>query len=147
MRFSKDKTPCNAHLHIAFSPVGKSRAGAAFMFGLDTKKMSVGTGVFAFDKKYLDVFRKTIAGPEGKAVQAMLDKLSRTGASISEPDLKRVPPGFDPDYPRADLLRHKGLAAWFTYDDTGLATRPGIAAQVAKDFKKLKPLMDWLEAL
>ena len=144
VRFSKDKTPYNTHLHISFSPDQKSGANGAYMFGLDTEKISSGLGVFAFDKSVLDVYRTKIAGSEGEKLQGVMNKLTRAGAVMSEPELKRVPAGFDPGHPRAELLRRKGLAAWISRDEPQVATKPGIAMQVAKDFKTVKPLMDWL---
>ena len=127
VRFSKDKTPYNAHIHIAFLPDVSSIARPAWMFGLDTERISVGAGVFAFEEKALKAFRDAVAGPDGQGLQRLLSRLERAGARISEPELKKVPPGFDAEAPQAALLRHKGLAAWMTNADPKAATKPEFA--------------------
>ncbi len=45
VRFSKDKTPYNAHLHISFSPDGGCKEGGpAWMFGLDPDGLTLARG-------------------------------------------------------------------------------------------------------
>ena len=47
VRFAKDKTPYNAHLHISLSPDGGCREGGpAWMFGLDPDGLTLGAGIF-----------------------------------------------------------------------------------------------------
>ena len=58
LRYSKDKTPYHTHLHISAMPDEASGAAPAFMFGLDANKLSVGMGLFAFDKAGLTAWRK-----------------------------------------------------------------------------------------
>ena len=94
VRFSKDKTPYNAHLHISFTPESKLASPPAWMFGLSTEYFTLGCGVFEFDKSALDVFRKNVAGSAGDKLSGLIDKLGKNGIRFSEPALKRVPSGF-----------------------------------------------------
>ncbi|NJO37267.1 MAG: DUF2461 domain-containing protein [Rhizobiales bacterium] len=144
VRFSKDKTPYNAHLHIAFTPEGKAAAPPLWFFGLDPDKLSLGTGLFAFDKDGLDRFRQRIDGPEGEEIVALLGELQASGVRLCEPDLKRVPAGFAQDHPRADLLCRKSLAAWIDVDDPSAACRPDLIATCRAAFVQLRPVFDLL---
>ena len=140
--FSKDPTPYNAHLHIAFT----RDDGTAWLFGLEPDRVALGVGVMAFEKPALQVFGQRVDGPDGPALLTALDRLRRNGLRISEPELQRVPRGFDPAHPQADLLRRKGLSAWKDFADPAVATRPDWLDTCLSGFEKLRPVYDWLTA-
>ena len=122
VRFSKDKTPYNAHLHISLSPNGECRnGGPVWMFGLDQDGLTLGAGTFAFDKVQLDTWRALVDVDKGQSVVRILDQLASEGIRISEPELKRVPSPYPPDHARAALLRRKGLTAWIDCPEAGVA--------------------------
>lgn len=143
LRFSKDKTPYNAHLHISFMPQQKESAPAWF-FGLSPEQLTIGTGMFAFEKQQLDVFRRRINGSDGAALAKTLAMLTKKGARLSDPDLKKVPSGFDKDHPRETLLRHKGLAVWLDHSDVSKVLGAKTVPTSMKGFKQLKPVFEWL---
>lgn len=142
VRFSKDKTPYNAHLHISFLPAGHQ---AAWFFGLDRTKLTVGAGLFAFDKTELETYRNRVAAEDRTQLAEILETLLQKGFRVPEPELKRVPAGFDKDHARSDLLRRKGLAAWYDFPDPNPATTPGLVNSCRKVFGELRSMMDWLE--
>ena len=49
IRFSKDKTPYNSHVHISWIP-DRGASSPAWMFGLSPDYLTLGCGVFEFDK-------------------------------------------------------------------------------------------------
>ncbi len=147
VRFSKDKTPYNVHLHISFLPVQPEGTPPAWHFGLGLEKLSLGAGTFAFDKPVLEAYRSRVGGAEGVRLGDLLSTLRRDGVRIGEPELKRVPAGFESDHPSGDLLRRKGLSAWIDIDDPSVATETGIVTSCAESFRRLKPVFDWLLAL
>lgn len=144
LRFSKDKTPYNTHLHISFFPEAAATQPPAWHFGLEPGKLGLGTGIFAFEKAGLALYRDRVAGPDGDDLSKLLAGLDRDGIRFNEPELKRGPPGFDPDHANSDLLRRKGLTAWLEVADPGTAVAPGIVTECAVTFKRLKPVFDWL---
>ncbi len=146
VRFSKDKTPYNAHLHISFTPDLKLPSPPMWFFGLGTERLSLGCGVFAFDKAALQSFRDRIVGTEGGKIAQALTGIRKKGVRIGEPDLKRVPAGYPKDHPHEELLRYKGLSAWLDHEDRKLVTRPDVVAFCLTEFKKLKPVYDLLAA-
>ena len=144
LRFAKDKTPYNAHLHIAFTPEGANSSPPCWFFGLEPGRLTLGAGVFAFDKPALEHFRECVAGPAGAELSRRLKEIGDNGARIGKPDLARVPAGHPKDHPHADLLRRKGLTAWIDIDPPDTATRGDFMDGCLGRFAQLKPLVDWL---
>lgn len=144
LRFSKDKTPYNAHLHISFIPESKMAAPPCWFFGLAPDRLTVGAGIFAFDKPALEAYRQRVDGKDGAALAALLETLEQDGVRTGDIELKRVPAGYAQDHARADLLRRKGLSVWKDFKDT----RPAIGANAVENclsaFTQLKPICDWL---
>jgi len=141
VRFSKDKTPYNAHVHISFFPEG--RRGFWF-FGLDPERLVVGAGAMDFDKASLTDYRAAVAGDNGKKIAATVAKLLKAGYRMHDPELKKVPREYDADHPRGDLLRRKGLAMWKDIGTAKAATRKDMIGYSRDSFKALKPVNDWL---
>ncbi|MGI9491073.1 MAG: DUF2461 domain-containing protein [Geminicoccaceae bacterium] len=144
VRFSKDKTPYNTHLHIGFMPTSEMNSPPCWFFGLDTEKLTLGTGIFAFDKPALETFRERVAGSEGPKLAKLLGKLEANGMRVSGAELKRVPPGYPKDHPQAELLCRKGLAVWVDSGGADQATNADLVKSCRSSFKQLKPVFDWL---
>ncbi len=144
VRFSKDKTPYNTHLHIAFMPEPTKISSPSWFFGLDPDKLTLGTGIFAFDKGGLDGFRKRVLGSDGTRLTTLMQDLERQGIRLGKPDLKRIPSGYPKDHPAADLLRYKGFSAWIDHADPMIATDPVMTGICRDAFARLKPVFDWL---
>ncbi|MGI9424301.1 MAG: DUF2461 domain-containing protein [Hyphomicrobiaceae bacterium] len=150
VRFSKDKTPYKAHLHILFRPAEGGDGGLgvpAWFFGLEPDKLVLGAGIFGFEKSALDTYRQRVAGPEGKRLQTAITKLQSKDFRLRDPQLKRVPQGYAADHERADLLRHKGLTIWA--DHAGgpkAAVAPKLVTSCAGMYRQMKPVFDWLSS-
>lgn len=142
VRFSKDKTPYNAHLHISFSPAGQKMP--AFFFGLQPDSLTLGAGTFGFQGKSLDSYRTQVLGDAGNELKAIIQQLTDDGFRLSEPALKRTPRGFPDDHANSDLLRYKGFAAWFDFPTTAAATSGDLSATCLDRFSTLNPLVEWL---
>ncbi len=147
VRFSKDKTPYNPHLRMGFSRGDGPSDQPFLMAGLQLEKLVIGVGRFGFEKDTLNRFRELVAGPEGEELATILEGFIGGGARLSEPDLKRVPAPHDKDHPRADLLRHKGLALWRDFDGHDLAYGVDGPDKVASELLKFRPVYDWLARL
>lgn len=144
VRFAKDKTPYNTHLHIAFTPETGKATPPCWFFGLDTESLTLGTGVFAFDKPELETFRARVAGQEGPKLVKLLRQLEGKGVRLSQAELKRVPSGYPKDHQQAELLRRKGLAAWIDLGDPEQAAKADLLEVCHASFKRVKPVFDWL---
>jgi uncharacterized protein (TIGR02453 family) len=144
VRFSKDKTPYKAHLHILFAPQTDMPSPPRWFFGLMPDSATLGVGVFSFEKPQLDEYRRRVAGENGAKLAKLLGSLLSDGAHMYDPALKRVPTGFPKDHPRADLLRRKGLAVWHDFESVDAVTGPQTLKNCRAGFKRLKPVYDWM---
>ena len=149
LRFSKDKTPYNAHLHIAAIPTEGGADCPAFMFGLDDAGVTLGLGVFAFTRGGLSIWRDTVAGEKGRDICRLMGELEAQGARFSEEDLKRVPAPFKPEHPHGALLRRKGFAVWrdyadptFVYSDHGPAKAVSEVLRFQTVFELLREILE-----
>lgn len=144
VRFSKDKTPYNAHLHIAFMPTGQGDQPPMWFFGLAPDKLSLGCGVFQYEKGALDVFRDAMAGPMGAELIQITAEMRAQGFRIGEPELKRVPSGFDKDHPQEEALRRKGFAVWMDGLPPSFALESNLVNRTTAEFAKLMPVYQLL---
>ena len=148
VRFSKDKSPYKAHLHILFRAAAEPEGGLghpAWFFGLEPDRVAVGCGIFSFEKQALITYRKRVAGDDGVALDKLIKKLTYQDFRLRDPELKKVPPGYAKDHPRADLLLRKGLAIWGDHvGGPSAALAPKLIPSTVQLYRKMKPIVDWL---
>ncbi len=147
IRFSKDKTPYNTHIHMSWTNRDGEQGGPAFMFGLSPEYCTLGCGVFEFSKPKLETFRGHVAGGAGEKLAEIIGGLEKSGVRISEPDLKRVPSGFPADHRQARFLRHKGIAAWRDLDGPQDAVVADLDKVVVAALTPMLPLWRFLNDL
>jgi uncharacterized protein (TIGR02453 family) len=147
VRFSKDKTPYNTHVHIGFQPEGTTRGGPALMFGLEPGSLVLGAGAMSFSPDALSRWRKAMDGAGGEAMSDILMRLEEDGARLGDIELKRVPAPYAADHPRAALLRRKSLTAWRDMGDLSMAFGNGGPSRCVTEYARFQPLMDALEGL
>jgi uncharacterized protein (TIGR02453 family) len=148
VRFSKDKTPYKTHISAVITVRNKSLAagGTAAMYvhlGLDEE--FVGAGTYMFDASQLARWRKAVAGKSGADLMKLVTRLRRAGYQVGgHDDYKKVPRGFDPDHPRAELLKMRGLTAAPGEIPRGLLHDAALAGWLVEHGKALAPLVVWL---
>ena len=92
-----------------------------------------------------EVFRAAVADESsGPALVAILETLRARGYEISGDVMKRVPRGYPADHPRAELLRHRSLAAGRPLGCDGWLHTPEAVDRVLAAFEDLRPMMMWL---
>ena len=153
-RFSKDKSPYKTELGVKFGRVGADgKAGgpqdcAGFWFSVGAKGLDVVGGAYA------------PGGPQLKSLRAWLDEnhkdlervlkrkaLREAMGELQGEQLVRVPRGFDPEHPAADLLRRKQLYL-HAHLPAKLLRTPDLQKEIVRRFKLMLPFTDMLnEAL
>ena len=113
LRFSPDASPYKDHLMFRFWEGPNKKTAAMLMV-----RMHPTDGIgFASGMNFGDVaaWREAVASDKtGPAIaDAIAAVVADTGADVVGEGLKKVPKPFDPDHPRGDLLRHKGLQVRF----------------------------------
>lgn len=112
VRFSKDKTPYNTHLHMMWSRPGDAPS-PAFFFGASPDYTILGMGVMELAGDSLSTYRHMVDTRGDILTDAMAHAEATTGARLSDwgPDpLKRVPKPYDTDHPHGELLKRRSFA-------------------------------------
>jgi len=141
IRFSKDKTPYNTHLHMMWSPLSGSALSPSWFFGLGQGYFILGLGLMGLQGETLTRYRRFI-DEDGDVLQTALQTAHRSaGAQISDwgpPALKRVPKPYAPDHPHAELLKRKALAVSAEMPDDWETT--GLIKAVNQRIGDLRPI-------
>jgi uncharacterized protein (TIGR02453 family) len=150
VRFSKDKSPYKTHVAGVIPVKGSAKAPetpVAIYLHFGTENM-IASGLYIMDKQVLARYRSAVADDtRGKELGKILGKLGKQGfaADIMHEDaLKKVPRGFDPDHPRAELLKRKSLGVSFPPLSKGQLASPGLLPWITERAKKVVPLVEWL---
>ncbi len=137
-RFSKNKEPYKTNIaaDVPIRPRLEDEQehgvpGVYVSFGLEGEY--VGIGVWHMSSGVLQRYRGLLDHPrQGAQFQRLVDGLLARGCQVAAMEkLKRVPPPFAQDHPRAELLKHKGLA---------------VMAQPKPNLSGSRLLVDWAEA-
>jgi len=149
-RFSKDKTPYSANLHMIFWAGEHPNRSAGMHFVLHPESVGYGAGRWGFDGVTLTKYRnRVVEKADGDTLIAALDQANSVGCTMDEPALARVPKGLEAEGRRAELLRHKGVVA--RTKDNGAAPvvvqGAGATEWAMETTRALMPLIAWVHAL
>ena len=96
------------------------------------------------DDGQLKKLREAIAADRsGKQLVAIVAELRKKGYDVEGQELKRVPPPYPQDHPRADLLRHKRLIYWKRWPVEPWIATPRARDRVAKAWRDGAALNEW----
>ena len=152
VRFSKDKSPYKRHVacwfwHRDADPrVGEGGEGAAgFYFHLEPGASFVGGGTWMPPRPILNRLREGIAEGHKAFTKVVTNPglVRRFGKFADEAALKRMPRGWDEAHPAARWLRYQSFVAGREMADRAV-TSPRLPAILETDYKKLLPLVRWL---
>jgi uncharacterized protein (TIGR02453 family) len=145
VRFSKDKSPYRTQIAARFGrAAGKDAEAAGFFLSVSPAGVDVAGGSHALDARRLDALRRRIAAaPEAfRALVTDRAVLAAMGELQGE-RLVRVPKGWPPDHPAADLLRLK-QAYFYATLPASLSTTPRLRAEVSRRLRLLAPFVAWM---
>jgi uncharacterized protein (TIGR02453 family) len=152
VRFSKDKAPYKTHiggyLGVAGSAAGPGGAAALYVH-VAADELFACAGQYMMDGEQLKRFRAAVVDAKrGKQLGTLLATLTGAGFGVdSHEQLQRVPRGFDPEHPHADLLRRKGLIVTFPAPERALLTSRKLVDWLVPHSKRTVPLVEWLAAV
>ena len=100
-----------------------------------------------FTPEQLVRWRKKVAADKtGNEIGARLAAARKAGLTLGAQNvLARVPRGFDPEHPRAELLRHKGCVLGFPAIPRGLIHKPAFASWLAEQASRAAPVVRWVQ--
>ncbi len=138
VRFSKDKTPYNTHLHMMWQLEGDAPQLPVFFFGIGLDYITTGAGMMGFDKPVLANWRKML-DLDTDRIMGIVTVVEDQGFALRDPALKRVPSPYDQDHPAGRLLRMKGVVA-----GKELAADGPLPDRIMDNFRTLWPLNEML---
>ncbi len=144
-RFSADKTPYKTHLAAIFPRQGlEKHASAGFYFQLSPKGVGIAAGMYAPGPDELRAARTFLAENHEK-FRAVVKGAEKVLGKLTGDSVTRMPKGFDPGSPAADLIRMKQWLFWVELD-IKLATSPKLLSELVKRFRAAAPVLDMLNA-
>ena len=148
LRFSPDASPYKDHLMFRFWEGPVKKTSAMLMVRVHpTDGVGFASGMNFAD---VDAWRSAIDDTKtGAALATAIDSIvSDTKADVVGQGLKKVPKPFDPEHPRGDLLRHKGLQVRFIKKPPrGMLHKPSFVDDFAgPELARLVDIHTWLVA-
>jgi uncharacterized protein (TIGR02453 family) len=135
VRFSRNKTPYKTHCGATAGP---------FYVQVGADGLLVAGGYYQMASDQVARFRTAVDDERrGSDLEKRLAAVE--GLTVAGETLKTRPRGYDPDHPRIDLLRHKGLYAWRAWEPDDMLHEPGTLDRVAATWRMLRPLTEWLD--
>jgi uncharacterized protein (TIGR02453 family) len=137
IRFSADKSPYKTNIYASASSGG--------YVALDASGLVAAGGRYMMDAPQLQRFRAAIAADEsGEELAAIVADLRERGYEVGDQELKRVPPPYPRDHPRADLLRHKRLIYWQRWEAGPWIATPEAGERVVSVWRDGARLNGWM---
>jgi uncharacterized protein (TIGR02453 family) len=143
VRFSKDKSPYKTNA----AAVTEGEGGTSYYVSLSATGLYAGSGYYHLQSDQLERFRRAVddarSGPQlAKSVAALRKQRYEVDARES---LKRAPRGFDPEHPRGDLLRMKGIHVGRTFGTPRWLHTKAAADRITTAWRDAGPVNRWLD--
>ncbi len=137
VRFSADKTPYKTHCGATAGP---------FYVQVGADGLLAAGGYYMMAPDQVARFRVAVDDPRrGADLQKRLAAIEADGIEVSGERLKTRPRGVDPDHPRLDLLRHKGLYGHRAWPPDDVLHEAGALVRVVATWRSVRPLVEWLD--
>ena len=144
-RFSTDKTPYKTHIAARFPRRGlDTSAPSVFYFSFSADEIGAGGGIYHPDPQAMLMIRTYIAEHHRELRRVLQNpRLKQAMGELQGDELRRMPKGFDPAHPAADLIRKKD---WFLYAplDTKLALGLELFKELRSRFRLMHPVLEAL---
>jgi uncharacterized protein (TIGR02453 family) len=155
-RFSKDKSPYKTAVAASFGWVGPTSAagaagpgweGAGGYFHLSPEGAYLGGGMWHPESGRLAAFRRAVDEDPDRVLAALEERGFRARFEPVHGDaLKRIPAGYPPDHPHADLLKLKDVTFGRQLDEEEIFSAD-LPRTMANDFASAVPVMAFLAGL
>jgi len=137
VRFSRDKTPYKSHC---------GATAGSYYVQLGADGLLAAGGYYQMAPDQVTRFRTAVDDERrGSDLVKRLAAVESDGITIAGETLKTRPRGVDPEHPRLELMRHKGLYGWRLWPPDDVLHEAGSRPRVAGTWRALRPLTEWLD--
>lgn len=144
LRFAKDAHPYKDHLMFNFWEGAPKNAAPTLRVRLSRESVGFASGAM-FTPPMLKRWRQAVDGAAGRALaKEIAGIVKKRSADVAGQELKRVPAPYDPDHPRADLLRHKALQVRWPEPTPRSVSTPRFVEFCAGRLAELSGVHRWL---
>jgi uncharacterized protein (TIGR02453 family) len=144
IRFSADKTPYKTRLSAFLSPLGWRGTTPGFYVAIEPGGASLfAAGIYTPEKPVLADLRRRFAAGDPDFAKLLRSKRLAPYLPLDTDPLVRVPAGFAPDHPHADLIRARRCMVRRNFSDAEL-TRGDAFEQFGTALRDTAPLVQWL---
>jgi uncharacterized protein (TIGR02453 family) len=141
VRFSPDKSPYKTH-QGAFCHMAEN---VGYYFHIDADGLYVAGGFYAHTRDQTARYRAAVDDDRtGAQLEKIVTALVRHGFTPGGDQVKTRPRGCPADHPRLALMRHESLTAGRRHPPTAELSTPAALDLVRADWKRLRPLVDWV---
>ena len=143
IRFSKDKSPYKT----AAAAVTEGEGGAAYYVQISAEGLYAGSGYYMLANDQLQRYRDAVVDTRtGPKLAAAVDALRKKKYDVDAREaLKRAPRGIDPDHPRAELLRMKGMHVGRAFGAPRWLHTAGASERILAAWRDAAPVNRWLD--
>ncbi len=149
-RFSSDPSPYKTNLGLYFwDMLRKKMEAPGYYFHLEPPDIMLGVGMYMIPDSLLGRFRQAVVDPKrGREIAKIVAAIrSLPGFTVEGLHYKRVPAGFDPGHPNAELLKHNGLYGGVEAKIPEEFFSAGLVDYCFEQYEPLAPLYRWLTKL
>ncbi len=143
VRFAKDKTPYKTH-QGAFVQAAPS---TGWYVEVSARGTRVGAGCYRPGERLAAIREAIDDDRTGRELEELLADLESQGFEQGGESLKTSPRGYSADHTRIDLLRRKQFFIGRNYGFEADAIGPGLLDRVREDWRRMRPLVEWLAAV
>lgn len=150
IRFSYDKTPYKTHFGAYIAKNGGRKSEyAGYYLHIDAEQSSLAGGAYNPQKELLRLMRREIDANFDELNAIMSSKSFKKYFGKIEPltePLKKLPVGFSPDSPAADIVKYKHFVVECSVDNLTVV-RPDFGEYAAEVFRAMKPYNDFFNQI
>jgi len=147
-RFSDDKSPYKTNLGALIIKGGRKNIHrfAGYYIHVEPGESLTAGGAYIPPSEWLTAIREKIIDNPAEFLQITENReFTRKFGGIEGDKLKRVPKGFNPDHPFAELIKYKSYLVSRSYTDRDVISQDFFES-VLEDFLAIKPLNDFLNS-
>ncbi len=147
VRFSHDKSPYKTNLGLWFwEGLGPRMECSGFYFQLEPPNLMLATGLYMFTKDTIKAYRDSVVdNVYGTDLHEAVTQVTQQGKySLGGKHYKRVPRGYDPEHPNANLLLYNGLHVGYETAIPQVLYSPDLVEYCFQAYQDMYPIHRWL---